>query len=187
MASSRALLGPSLAALLSTACTCEDTKAPTLHVSSGQATPEPIAFSPKTALVEYVEVSGKKNELIIQLASDEVPCGEFRPAAPDATRVSVTLVLPPGVVPEAKVYTAAPADDGGAATSNIITTLRVGASSRVLPPGGHLELRTVDLSEGGHLSGILALEFAGTPESEPASVRGRFSARVCRLDLRSGK
>lgn len=175
-----------LAAFSGVGCTCDDSALPTLHVSSGRATPQPIGFSPKTALVEYVEVAGQKNELIVQLASDEVPCGQFLPAAPDATRVSITLVLPPDATPEAKVYTAAPPADGGVTLPNIITTLRMGPRSRVLPPGGQIELRSVDLSVGGHVDGILSLEFAGTPDSEPASVRGRFSARVCKVDHRSG-
>ena len=90
------------------------------------------------------------------------------------------------MVPEASNYSAAAAvGDASGQPSRVITTLRTGARSRVLPPGGYVELRKVDLSLGGQVSGILALEFAGTAELAPAAVRGRFSAKICRLDRRS--
>ncbi len=167
-------------------CSCEEESSAAIIISSGTGTTTPRSFSPRTALVEYVEVPGVKNELIITLASDSVPCGEFRPAARDAVRVSVTLVLPPDAVPEASSYSAAAAGgDSSSRPSRVITTLRTGAKSRVLPPGGYVELRQVDLSLGGQVSGILALEFAGTAELPPAAVRGRFTGKICRLDRRS--
>ncbi|MEZ4226331.1 MAG: hypothetical protein R3B13_35630 [Polyangiaceae bacterium] len=166
------------------AVACEDaTSRDAIVIKSTGLFDEPVRLVPRTALAEYVEVPSHKNELIISLASDDVPCGRFVAADADSTRVIVSIVTPPGPTPAVGRYEATSL--GESAPRGIVTTLRHGPKSRVLPPGGYVELRRVDLSRGGRVEGILELEFAGTAEVPPASVRGRFEARLCRLGRRS--
>ena len=55
---------------ISVSCSCEEERGADIIISSGMGATTPRSFSPRTALVEYVEVPGVKNELIITLASD---------------------------------------------------------------------------------------------------------------------
>ena len=62
--------------------------------------------------------------------------------------------------------------------------VRRGTRAHLFEPGGALELREVNLTPNGTISGLLAFEFPGDQKRSRTSLSGKFTARVCRSSLR---
>jgi hypothetical protein len=122
-----------------------------------------------------------RNELRITLASYEASCERFIPPERGQAAITVVVVTPDRVVPAPGSYAwngeATPAE---AARPHAAPNVRLGPASHVLPPGGVLELTSVELDLQKHVEGRLAFEFSGDATRAATHARGAFRARVCR-------
>ena len=162
---------------------CRSSDAEPIRLAVGTAPKDRVELTPSHALVEYTELPNTKNELRIQLADYEIDCSAFVPPDEGKTLLTITLVTPPNDKPGPGEYpwTGALAM-GRVASRGAIPAARLGARAAVLPPGGSVRLRRVDLSAHGSVEGVLDLEFAGDGKLEATSVRGAFAAKMCRFN-----
>jgi hypothetical protein len=153
-----------------------------VHVRLGPGADDGLELSPRSAFAEYLELPGQRNELRITLASYEASCERFIPPGPGQASVTVVIVTPPEQAASPGVYGWNGETAGSARLERAFAapTVRVGAKSHVLAPGGAVELGRVELDLQGRVEGRLALEFSGDAERPATSVRGPFRARVCR-------
>jgi hypothetical protein len=176
MRPSRSLLCALIA--LHVGCRSEPT-APPIQLALGVDPDDRVEFSPRSAIAEYLELPGARNELRITLASYEASCDRFVPPEKGQSSFTVVVVTQPTSPPAKGAYgwngETAPTAHGYAAPS-----ARRGGSSHVFAPGGALELEHVELELGGRIEGRLAFEFSGNAEREATHARGAFRARVCR-------
>lgn len=166
---------------------CHHDSAAAIQLVVGRDSAEQKSLVPESALAQYVELSHQHNELIITLADFDASCERFVPPGPGQASVTVTIVLPPGEKPQPRRY----GWDGRAAHGGTPShperayaepTARIGARGYVFPPGGTVQLTRVELSPHGHVDGLLAFEFPGDAKRAAMSVKGRFHAKICRLD-----
>ncbi len=159
-----------------------------LDLAIGTADRDRVELTPSTAIVEYTELPGSKNELRIQLANYEASCTEFVPPSDGQALLTVTVVTPPGERPAVGEYPWTGATPAGVAASRVaIPSARIGDRSMVLPAGGTIRLTEVELTPHGHVDGILAFEFPGDEKRQAASARGAFSAKMCRYNASDSK
>lgn len=134
---------------------------------------------------EYVELPELRRELRLTFATYPLACDAYRAPGPDDLAVLVTVVAPPaepfaaGTIPFGTPDVA----DGGVpvvSRRNLSAVIRRSDRAFTLEPGGSLELTQVELTPGGRVAGLLALEFPGDARSPASTVRGRFDARPCR-------
>jgi hypothetical protein len=156
-----------------------DPPPPPIQLAFGVDPEDRAEFTPRSAIAEYLELPGAKNELRITLASYEASCDRFVPPEKGEASLTVVVVTPSGAQPAKGSYgwngETAPTPQGYAAP-----TARRGGSSHLFSPGGALELERVELDVGGRVEGRLAFEFSGNAEREATHARGAFRARVCR-------
>lgn len=175
-----------LAALLC-AAGCDGTNnTPTaVELRVGPGAEESLSFTTTTSLAEYTEVPGSGNELRLTLASYEASCDEFVPPGDGDASVSVVIVTPEGVTPTSGVYPwLGHQAHGGTASAPekpySFPTARFARKSFTFRPGGGVVVKGLTLDRHGSVSGLLSFEFAGDAESPATSVKGRFSAKICR-------
>jgi len=159
---------------------CRERAADPIRIVAGPDTADRVTLVPRAALAEYIEVSPSESALLLTLTSAERSCeGEAEPK-PDALSLAVRVALPgagqltPGTYP-----VLAEAQREGRA--HALPTLKLRGRRTELRPGGELELRAVDLSPRGSLSGLLKFDFPGDAEHPATSVSGRFVAHFCRI------
>jgi hypothetical protein len=158
-------------------------RAPTIDLVVGGGPEARVQFAPQSSLAEYVEGVARPSELRITLAGYEAACDRFVPPAEGQARVTIVVTTPPGSVPTAGSYTWSGSSQTSAARSAFaLPSARVGRKSYFFEPGGAVELTRVNLEADGLVQGTLAFEFAGDAQKPATSIRGRFSAKVCRLD-----
>jgi hypothetical protein len=146
-----------------------------------------VELAPRSAFAEYVEVPGSSNELRVTLSTHEVSCERYVAPGADDLVLVVTLKLPPTEKPRPGSFASTPplADDAGVpavARAHAVPVIRRGERGYALPPGGTLELTSVDLGRSGAVSGSLAFEFPGDGAHPASSAKGKFTARLCRSD-----
>ena len=172
-----------LAVLAAAGCRGEPGSA--LEVQTGDRAQDRRSFVPATAFVEYVELPGVRTEVVITLSSHRARCGEWTPLAPTETAVSIVVVTPPDSKPAPGVYPWAGAEaalDGTRVeVPQAVPTVRLGSVRHVLPPGGALRFERVELEQDGTVSGTLDFQFSGDSNRRATSLRGRFTATLCRL------
>jgi len=141
-----------------------------------------VELTPRSAFAEYVELPELRHELRVTLASYEVSCHTYVPPGPSDTLLVLTLTTPAAESLKAGVFPleAAYRPDAGSTTrSTAFAVARQGPRAFEFPAGGSIELKTVDLSPSGQVSGTLALEFPGDGRRPAAGAHGRFDARMC--------
>lgn len=143
-------------------------------------------FEAVTSLAEYIEVPGAGNELRLTLASYDADCDAFKPPGPDQTSVSIVITTPTGVAPTPGVYPWAGHTAHGGEVHNptkayAFPTARIGSKSYLFEPGGGVVLKELSLGKHGSVTGLLNFEFSGDAKHPARSLKGRFSARMCRF------
>lgn len=101
------------------------------------------------------------------------------------------LDTPPGAVtglvdvaaPPAASTAEAATPSGVSAAPEAMPHVRRGKRAHLFEPGGALELREVDLTPNGTITGLMAFEFPGDQKRTRTSLSGKFTARVCRSSL----
>jgi len=141
-----------------------------------------VELAPKAAFAEYVELPELRHELRVTLASYETSCRSYVPPGPTDALFVVTVVWPPAEPPHPGIYAlevARKPDAGAPIRSGAYAVARQGDHGFDFPPGGSIDLRAVDLSPAGRVSGVLALEFPGDGNRPAAGAHGKFEARMC--------
>jgi hypothetical protein len=143
-----------------------------------------VALAPKTAFAEYVELPELRRELRLTFASYSLSCDHYvPPPGPDDVLFVLTLASPPAEPFHAGSYPLDSADlpDAGPTTrAKGFAVVRQGGRGFDFPSGGAVELRSVEFTPGGLVSGVLALEFPGDGTRPPAGAHGKFEAHLCR-------
>jgi hypothetical protein len=142
-------------------------------------------FEAVTSLAEYVEIPGAGNELRLTIASYAASCDVFKPPPNDEVRVSVVITTPEGVSPASGVYPWLGHEAHGGEVLNpakafSYPSVRIGHRSYLFRPGGAVVLKGLSLNRHGSVSGLFNYEFSGDAKHPATSLKGRFSARVCR-------
>jgi hypothetical protein len=148
----------------------------------------PTDMTLRSAFAEHVELPELRRELRLTFATYELSCDEYREPSGSDLAVIVTLHAPPsaelkkGVVPAVAPEAPETTDGGTPAIElpSVLGVVRREHQSFVLPSGGTIELSHVDVAPGGHVRGLLSLEFPGDAARPASAVRGRFNARMCR-------
>ena len=141
-----------------------------------------VELKPRSAFAEYVELPELRRELRITLASYPLSCDTYVAPGPNDLLFVLTLSTPPreAFVPTSIPFGAAPAVDAGAtARVGAFAVARQGDRGFDFPSGGTVELRSVDLSPTGSVSGVLSLEFPGDGTRPASGAHGKFDARMC--------
>jgi len=144
-----------------------------------------VELLPRVAFAEYVELPELRRELRITLASYDLSCDRYLPPGPSDTLFVFTLSNPPNepFAPGTIAFAGAPASDAGALPrATAFAVARQGEHGYEFPNGGSIELRQVELTASGHVSGVLGLEFPGDGTRPAAGAHGKFDARMCRGD-----
>ncbi len=166
---------------------CREQPAGEVRLALGGRENEQVSFQAKTALAEYVGLSTGGAELRVTLASYPVACQSFEPPGPGQYLVTVTITAPPGQnireVEYPWIESASAARDGGVdpPSSGSVASARSSRGSHTIKAGGYVRLTKVELAPFGGVSGLLAFEYPGDVSSPATSIRGRFTARLCRF------
>ncbi len=166
---------------------CQKESPATIQLVVGRDSAEQRSFVPAAALAEYVELPHERNELIITLAGFKASCQRFVPPGPGGASVTVTVVTPPGEKPRVARYAWGGAEAHGGTEDRperayAEPTARIGSRSYIFAPGGTVQLTRVALDRHGGVDGLLDFEFAGDATRPATSIKGRFQAKICRLD-----
>jgi hypothetical protein len=137
-----------------------------------------------SSFAEYVELPELRRELRLTFATYALGCDGYRAPGPEQLAVLVTVVTPPAEPLAAGTIPFGVPDVGDAGVPvvgrrNLSALIRRSDRAFTLEPGGSLELSQVELAPGGHVAGLLALEFPGDARTPASTVRGRFDARLC--------
>jgi hypothetical protein len=171
-----------LTAVVLTAC---DGHPPgTLEVRLGAQASNRHVFAVQTGFAEYVELPDAASELTITLANYEASCERYVPPPEGKLAVTVVVFAPSGSRLGAATYPwAGPQAHGGTPTrperAYALPTVRIGRKSRLIEPGGGIELRRVELAREGRVSGLLRFESPGDAAHEATSITGRFDVPLC--------
>lgn len=141
-----------------------------------------VELKPRSAFAEYVELPELRRELRITLASYPLSCDRYVAPGPTDLLFVLTLSTPPreAFVPTSFPFGTAPAVDAGAtARVGAFAAARQGDRGFDFPSGGTVELRSVDLTPTGSVSGVLSLEFPGDGTRPASGAHGKFDARMC--------
>ncbi len=169
-------------ALSSALSACRNRDVPTIAISLSPSAEHTFDLVPESAFVEVLEVPGVKSELRLILSSYPTRCDTLRLPEADHVLLTVTIVLPAGDAPTTRGYPWTGEIALERPTRAVaVPTVRRGNESHVLPAGGEVVLRKLELTPGGTVEGLLAFEFAGDAERAAAHMRGRFRATTCQL------
>ena len=167
---------------------CRGGEAPSLYVVAGAGSEDRVEFRPRASYAQYVELPSLHRELRITLASFESSCEAFSSSGDTGTSVAILLLAPSGTAIEPGSYPwAGHAAHGGTDQEPehpyAFPSVRLGKRSVFFEPGGEIELASVPSELGGKVSGLLSFEFAGDAEHPATSLKGQFSANLCRVRL----
>lgn len=175
-----------LGSLLLLATTCRAERAADIHVSLAPGERDTFVFQPVAAWAELVDIAGLRRELRISLSSYPADCGALALPTDDQVLVTVTVIVPSRRSLGRASYPWPGEGSLERSTSAVaLPTVRRGSSSAVLPAGGELILRRVELEPRGSIEGLLAFESSGDGDHPATHLRGAFSARLCSPDRRS--
>ena len=173
-------------ASLSFGCKQDRQASAVVELTVGSAPEQSMNFRARTSLAEYIEIPGQGNELRLTIASYEASCEMFMPPpSSDDVSVSIVITTPSGVAPTSGTYPwlgheAHGGDRLSPAKAYSFPTARIGSKSFVFQPGGGVLLKGLSLGKHGSVSGLLNFEFSGDAKKPATSLKGRFSARICR-------
>ncbi|HKY35455.1 MAG TPA: hypothetical protein VJN18_05940 [Polyangiaceae bacterium] len=159
---------------------CRDQSAAPIRIVAGPQATDQVTLVPRASLAEYIEVSPNESALLLTLSSVERSCESSPDPQGDALGLTIRVVLPgPGKLTPGRYPSIAEAQREGRAYA--LPTVKLRGRRTELRPGGELELRELDLTPRGSVSGLLKFEFPGDAEHPATRVSGRFSARFCRV------
>lgn len=140
-----------------------------------------VTLIPQAALAEYIEISPTEGALLLTLSSEPRTCEAGAPSGPEAVSLSIRIVLPGGVPPNAGAY---PMVGAGQSSEqpHALGTVKLRGHRSELPPGGEIVIQKVEANPQGTLEGLLKLEFTGNAERPATRVSGRFLAHFCRIN-----
>jgi hypothetical protein len=142
-----------------------------------------VELVPRTAFAEYVELPELRRELRLTFASYALSCDHYVAPGPNDVLFVLTLTAPAAEPFHAGSYpleTADAPDAGPPTRAKAFAVARAGERGFDFPSGGSVELRSVDFTPGGLVSGVLGLEFPGDGNRPPAAAHGKFEAHLCR-------
>lgn len=157
---------------------CSRPAAPSIHLEVGTAADERLEFSPEASFAEYVELKGARHELRLTLAGYAASCERYVTPPPGKPLVSVVIASPWNDPPRPTHYPWT----GQTERAHALPSVRIGTRAYELPPGGGVTLRSLELSPHGSVEGEFDFQFPGDAERSAKSVRGRFVARLCRVN-----
>jgi hypothetical protein len=179
--SSRRLL-LTICCALSSGPGCERASAHEIALVEGTAT---TRFTISSAFAEYLELPGSRNELRITLADYPVSCERWVPPKDAQTAVTLVITFPFDTKPAAATYpwAGAPPPAEPLHEAYALPKVQRAGLSRLVEPGGTVQLSTVQLEPRGTISGTLAFEFPGDAERPATRISGGFDAKICRVTL----
>jgi hypothetical protein len=157
---------------------CSRPTAPTIHLEVGPGEAERLDFAPESSFAEYVELPGLRHELRLSFAGYGASCDGYVTPPPGRPLVSVIVTSPWPEPLRAGRY----AWSGESERAHALPSVRIGPRSYPLPAGGGLTLRSLELVPHGSVEGDLGFESPADAERSAKSVRGRFTARLCRVN-----
>jgi hypothetical protein len=179
-----------LACVATSAAACKKELPGHVQIFAGPAASDHVEFKPRAAFAEFFELPGYRSELRLTLASYPGWCDDFVPPKAGETSASVTVSWPDGVAPGPGSYAwlgaSAHGDRARPDRAYALPTARLGRRALLLPPGGSIEIESLELKENGHVTGLLGFEFPGDAERVATSLRGSFTARICRVSRAGG-
>jgi hypothetical protein len=182
LSSQEALSAPRHAWLLAVIwlASCRDQSAAPIRIVAGPQAADQVTLVPRAALAEYIEIGPNESTLLLTLSSVERSCESSLDPPGDVVGLAIRVTLPgPGKLTPGSYPNIAEAQREGRAYA--LPTVKLRGRRSELRPGGELELREVDLSQRGSVSGLLKFEFPGNAEHPATRVSGRFSAQFCRV------
>ncbi|HEY2409447.1 MAG TPA: hypothetical protein VGI10_25750 [Polyangiaceae bacterium] len=182
----RRCLGALVASALSLACHGGD--APTVYVIVGASPDDHLEFKPQASYAQYVDLPNLHRELRITLSSFDASCEDFSALGANGSSTTVSVLAPSGTPIEPGEYPwAGHAAHGGTEAQPehpyALPSARVGPRSVFFEPGGEIELDNVPSELGGKVRGQLSFEFPGDADHPATSLKGQFSASLCRVRL----
>ena len=117
----------------------------------------------------------------VPTSADRSGEGETAPPAPDSVTLAVRVHLPGGSKLTTGSY-AILAPGQPPDRPSALPTVKLRGRRQELQPGGELELREVDLSPRGSLSGLMKFDFPGDAKHPATRVSGRFTAHFCSVN-----
>jgi hypothetical protein len=166
---------------------CRRDQPSTIQVRVGNGAQDQASFVPETALAEYLELPGERNELRLTLADYTASCDAYVRPGPGQTYVSVIVVEPAGRDVTTGTYAWSGHEAHGGTPSRptrpfAMPKVVLGNQSHLFPPGGAVRLSRVTLQHNGRVEGVLGFEFAGDRKRDATSLRGNFRAKLCKLN-----
>lgn len=157
---------------------CSRPAAPSVELEVGAEAGERLQFSPQASFAEYVELKDARHELRITLAGYAASCEGYVTPPPGRPLVSVVITSPWREPLRAGSYPFV----GESGRARSLPTVRIGTRAYDLPPGGSVSLKELDLSPHGTVEGELDYQFPGDATRPATGLRGRFAARLCRVN-----
>jgi hypothetical protein len=158
---------------------CDTVRAHEVTIVDGATT---TRFAAQSAIGEYVELPGLRNELRLTLANYPLACERWTPPKAGEVALSLTIVLPPDVKPAPGSYawSGLPSKDVPPHEAYVLPKALFGDHSRVFEPGGGLKLSSVSVDLHGVVSGALAFEYPGEGARPATRIDGGFEVKICR-------
>jgi len=161
---------------------CRDKAADPIRIVAGPSPSDQLTLVPRASLAEYIEISPSESALLLTLSSVERSCeGETAPPVPDSVTLAVRVHLPGGSKLAAGSYPILAAGQPPDRPS-ALPTVKLRGRRQELQPGGELQLREVNLSPRGSLSGLMKFDFPGDATHAATRVSGRFTAHFCSVN-----
>jgi hypothetical protein len=159
---------------------CREHAAAPIRIVAGPDAADRVTLVPRASLAEYIEVSPSESALLLTLTTEPSNCESNAQPKSDAVSLAIRVALPgPGKLTPGSYPMLGEAQREGRAYA--LPTVKLRGRRSELLPGGELELRAVDLSPRGSVSGLLKFEFPGDAEHPATRVSGRFTAHFCRI------
>jgi len=161
------------------AAACETVRAHEVTIVDGATT---TRFATTSAIGEYVELPGLRNELRLTLANYPLSCERWVTPKGGDVSLSLTIVTPPDVKPAPGNYPWSGLPDKQAPLHDpyVLPKALLGDRSRLFEPGGGLKLSAVSLDLHGSVVGAMAFEYPGDGARPATRIDGGFEVKICR-------
>jgi hypothetical protein len=158
---------------------------------------ETIRFEVVSGFAHYYELPGKDDELRILVSSYPMSCQSYTAPPPGETLISITVKRPTpetittGEYPweglHAPSSEESPRDDATKSKASALPFVRLAEDARALPPGGGLKLTQFEPEPFGLVAGEFAFRDAGPGQVATTALLGKFSVRMCHLQIDSSR
>jgi hypothetical protein len=159
-----------------------------VYVVAGANPDDHVEFRPQASYAQYVELPNLHRELRVTLSSLPAHCQDFSSLGDSGVSVSVSVLAPSGTPIESGDYpwSGHAAHEGSEQQPEhpyALPAARLGQRSVFFEPGGEIEFSSVPTEAGSKVRGLLSFEFPGDAEHAATSLKGQFSASLCRVRL----